>query len=155
MVSILQTQRCKLGLRMLIRVRAVWDTDWTSPDTNDVVAANRLRTEESVVSQVLVGVVLALAVRREAQERQLLIAVLQLQDFIAQVQAALGHEGRKTGWKSNLQKNTYLTCRKWHLCLCWKTWVALTGDFNNPVVLTLLILCQIYREKIKYFRTED
>lgn len=49
MVSILQTQRCKLGLRMLIRVRAVWDTDWTGPDTNDVVAANRARTEGSVV----------------------------------------------------------------------------------------------------------
>lgn len=47
------------------------------------------------VSQVLVGVVLALAVRREAQERQLLVAALQLQDFVAQVQAALRTRGKK------------------------------------------------------------
>lgn len=107
MVVTLQTQRCKLGLRMLIRVRAVWDTDWTSPDTNDVVAADRLRTEEPVVrapvSQVLVGVVLALAVRREAEERQLLVAALQLQDFVAQVQAALRTRGKKNRLKKQLE----------------------------------------------------
>lgn len=92
---------------MLIRVRAAWDTDRTSPDTNDVVAANRLRTEDSVVraagSQVLVGVVLALAVGREAQEGQLLVAALQLQDFVAQVQAALRTRGRKNRLKKQLE----------------------------------------------------
>lgn len=84
----------------------MWDTDWTSPDTNDVVAANRLWTEDSVVhapvSQVLVGVALALAVRREAQERQLLVAALQLQDFVAQVQATLRTRGRKKRYKSSI-----------------------------------------------------
>lgn len=92
---------------MLIRVPAAWDTDWTSPDTNDVVAANRWRAEGSVVrapgSQVLVGVVLALAVGREAQEGQLLVAALQLQDFVAQVQAALRTRGKDDRLKQQLE----------------------------------------------------
>lgn len=40
-------------------------------------------------SQVLVGVVLALAVGGRVQEGQLVAAALQLQDLAAQVQAAL------------------------------------------------------------------
>lgn len=48
-----------------------------SPDTNDFVGADRVFSQESVAaSQVLVGVVVVLAVRRELQERQLLVAAL-------------------------------------------------------------------------------
>lgn len=55
----------------------------TSRDSRKVVAA----VESG--SQVLVGVVLALAVGRRVQEGQLLVAALQLHDPAAQVQAAL------------------------------------------------------------------
>lgn len=47
-------------------------------------------------SQVLVGVVLALAVGRRVQEGQLVVAALQLQDPTAQIQAALGKESHGT-----------------------------------------------------------
>lgn len=73
--------------------------DWTSPGTNDLVAAERLRSEES---QVLVGVVLVLAVRRKVEERQLLVTALKLEDFAAQVQTALRTPGKKNSLNSGL-----------------------------------------------------
>lgn len=85
---------------MLILVRPARDTAIGQVQTRMTwFAANRSWTEgidrRTPVSQVLVGVVLALAVRREAQERQLLVAALQLQGFAAQVQAALRARGKK------------------------------------------------------------
>lgn len=54
--------------------------DGTSPHTNDFVAAHRVRSGgirgRALVSQVLVGVVLVLDVRRKVQERQLLVTAL-------------------------------------------------------------------------------
>lgn len=47
------------------------------------------------LSQVLVGVALVLAVRPKVEERQLLVAALQLEDFAAQVQTALRTGGEK------------------------------------------------------------
>lgn len=67
------------------------------PDTNGIAprCCNRSGFEEEIGanrvggSQVLVGVVLALAVGRRVQEGQLLATSLKLQDPAAQVQAAL------------------------------------------------------------------
>lgn len=98
-VLILQTQWCKLkndsGERSSMFWQ--WETLWLdSPDTNSIVPrwCNQSGFEEVVtavesVSQVLVGVVLALAVGCRVQEGQLLATGLQLQDLTAQVQAAL------------------------------------------------------------------
>lgn len=83
---------------MLIHVLAVCERhcDRTRPDTNGTapLCCNRLRLKGVVAavvlgSQVLIGVVLAVAVGGRVQEGQLLAAALQLQDPIAQVQAAL------------------------------------------------------------------
>lgn len=90
-VLILQTQWCKLKNDGGERSSVFWqcETLWSdSPDTNvleEAVARRRVVGG----SQVLVGVVLALAVGRRFQEGQLLAAARQLQDLLAQVQAAL------------------------------------------------------------------
>lgn len=71
--------------------------DQTSPDKRHGASLQQLvtvrggRSPPAVVSgsQVLVGVVLALAVGGGVQEGQLVAAALQLQDLTAQVQAAL------------------------------------------------------------------
>lgn len=100
-VLILQTQWCKLKNDGGERSSVFWqcETLWSdSPDTNvtRLAAATGPDLEEAVArrrvvggSQVLVGVVLALAVGRSFQEGQLVAAARQLQDLLAQVQAAL------------------------------------------------------------------
>lgn len=94
-VLILQTQWCKL--KMPIHVLAMWDTVIGEVQTQKGIASrcsNQPQFEETVASvmldsQVLVGVMLALAVGRGVQEGQLLTGALQLQNLTAQVQAAL------------------------------------------------------------------
>lgn len=100
---ILQTQWCKLRNTGCACSSVFWqcETLWsTAPDTaSRLLRHNQSRSEEAAAavvsdSQVLVGVVLALAVAGWVQEGQLLPTALQLHHLAAQVQAALETHGQ-------------------------------------------------------------